>query len=511
MRRPHLATGQRVRRLADARRDRDGDAGSVLVVALVISFVVVVATTAALTTSSASVEQTGAFTATTSARLAAESGIQATLVAMENASSSSTLPACTGPPTSVGSASYTVTVAYSAGCPLPAQQPQAMSASITSTGAAGSTSVTIQANVTIDNKPVLPPAYQYAIYAPGGVPMSMYATVDSSDGTPTASIFSGGGFNCTNGNVIQGDVLIYNQSSFSMSVDCAITGQVSIQGSINMTNTSSIGSAEAIGGSIQLQNTSTIPGSAYAVRGSISIGPSATVGHAYATGSISGGTDVHPNDQAIADMSMPPEPSSPNANGGLNVAALVNSTIPSLEQEGYQYHDYSSSCSTATSGLPALISGAGGTPLVIYAPCYVSFAGKSGQGASSCPNGSTTYTLSANVVLIADGIGSYGCNLFTTSGSHENLAIIVPWDTGAGISLSGVTDFASNVSTLLTAGGDIETPNYSSLTGQIIAGAQVGPTNYFHLTFSNAASAIVPGLGGNSEQVTLDKQFLLKD
>lgn len=503
------------------RRARD-ESGSVLVMVLAVSFVVATAVTVALTTSSAGIEQAGAYGTVTSARLAAESGVHASIVAMERASSYATLPPCTSNG-GLSSGDYQLLVDYetgsaskgysSLGCASPPQPltAQPSRAVITSTGISGKASVVLQATVTITQNPLLAPAFRYAIYAPGGVPMSVDATVASSDGSPTADIYSGGGsgLQCTNGNVIEGNVAAYEQSTVSLSVTCSISGQLAVAGGIDMSNSASVGSAEAIGGSILVQNTSQIVGDAYAVGGSINV-QGGSVGDAFATGSIQGTSATNAYDQAISTMTMPPQPPSPNATGSLDTNALLNDTVPALQAEGYTYKDWSSNCSDASTQLQSVINDATG-PLVLYIPCYLGLNGPKASNGGVCSS-TTTYTLQANVVIIADQVGSDGCNLFTAATGQDKLAIIVPWDTGNGINLSGVTDFSSSLSTLLCAAGGITGPNYSTLTGQIISGGQVDPTNEFHLTYSNAAASIVPDIGvTGTEQVVLDKEVLLSD
>lgn len=175
---PRQAARAAARVLSAARdrwRHRRDDAGSVLVVVLVISFVVVTGAMAALTTSSSNIQQAGAYGTTTSARLAAESGIQATLVSMEAAGTVAALPCASSAPVPVGARSaYVAAIAYLAGatplggCPLDPLGLVVTQATITSTGTSGSASVTMRATVAVSNVPPTYAGYHYAVNAGAG-------------------------------------------------------------------------------------------------------------------------------------------------------------------------------------------------------------------------------------------------------------------------------------------------------------------------------------------------------
>lgn len=233
-----------------------------LVVVLVVSFVVVTGAMAALTTSSSNIQQAGAYGTSTAARMAAESGIQATLVSMEAAGSVATLP-CTSPtPEPVGSkAAYIAGIAYFAGgtplgtCPLG----QVTRATITSTGSSGSARVTIRATVSVSNVPPTAPGYHYAVnagdggatleggrYQDGGnTPNGVYAQgsiVCSGDGWIFANVQSNVG---VTGCHVEGATSQPSGSSFPVLSESQLTSSTNWQGDVYLKIPASLCSSDA--------------------------------------------------------------------------------------------------------------------------------------------------------------------------------------------------------------------------------------------------------------------------
>lgn len=140
-------------RCAGAGAGERADEGSALIVTVLVAGVLAIAATATVTSGVASVGESGALAARTSARLAAESGVNATYAAMARASSAGALPCGLSAqlqPRGSGPTGYATTVAYSgaSGCQSAAgslggtTEPSA--ATITATGSAPGATVVMQ-------------------------------------------------------------------------------------------------------------------------------------------------------------------------------------------------------------------------------------------------------------------------------------------------------------------------------------------------------------------------------
>jgi hypothetical protein len=530
--------GRRRARLVGATRKAGADEGSVLVLVLVLSFVVASALTVALTTSSASLDQTRAYTDTTSARLAAESGIQATLVAIESARSSAALPSCTPTTTDLGTASYTTTVQYFQGstplCPL-TSQPPTMTATITSTGTAGTNSVEMQADVTITATLQPMPAFDYALFSASYVTMDSGATLLAGTGSAAPTVYAGTTFSCTNTNLIEGNVEVYapGSSGVSLTSSCAIDGTLYVEGPVSLTNNVTLGGLEEFGGSLSMTSTPTIKGSAYVSGGGITIGNTGPTieGNVGVTGSIvsktgsippgtfagsvcSGSTSCVPS-----SISMPPPQSFPVLDPTSWPSSYTVDTVSGSACNGFGSYQYPGG-GPAPSPFADDVANApqGGTTVIDASQCAsgVTLEGASTKGNGSCPtSGPSYYTLHSNIILMVSSLSDYGCNTFVSgSGGPYDLVIMVPdpipGSASGELYFTNTTHFASNLNVLLYTPGEAYFDCTDDLTGQIVAG-QVYTTNSFSLTASNAASQIVPSaLAPSANHVTIDDEVLLR-
>ena len=524
--------------LATPRRRRD-DEGSVLVMVLVLCFVVATSVTVALTTSSASVEQTHAYTNTTSARLAAESGIQATLVAMKSATSYTALPPCSPTTTALASGSYTTTVAYFDGptalCPL-SRQPSKMTATITATGTSGNASVQMQAQVTIASTPAPMPAFDYSLFSASYVKMDSGATLIAGSGAANPSVYAGTTFYCTNTNSIEGNVEVFAPGSGGVSLDssCAIKGTLYAEGSVSLTNSVSLGGLEAFGGSLSMTSTPTILGSAYVSGGGITIGNSGPTidGNVGVTGSIGSKTGTIPP----GTFESAPCSGSPSCMPG-NVARPPPQNFPVLDPTSwpssytvdtvsgsacknfgsYQYPGGGPAASPLADDIAN--APAGGTTVIDASQCSsrVDLEGASTTSGGSCPtSGLSYYTLHSNIILMVSSLNDYGCNTFASdsSGPYDLVVMVpdpIPGSASGELYFTNTTNFASNVNVLLYTPGEAYFDCNDDLSGQIVAGS-VYTTNSFSLTATNSASNIIPdALQPSANVVTVDNEVLLKD
>lgn len=497
---------------------------------LVVAVLLVAATTVALTTAASSSGQTGTYGNRTTARLDAESGFQAAMLQIKNATSWQGLPSCSATTTDMTYGSYTVSVAYSATdgsslCPLGSSLPISSTAVITSVGQYGGQSAEIQGNLTLDAQPQPLPAFDYAIYTPGDVSMNTQASLYAGSTTALPNVYSGGTFRCTDTNLIQGNVETYQLGELDSS--CAIQGTLYVQtGGAYLTNNVKVGSLETFGGSLSMDSTPTIAGNVYVSGGNASFSTSAVTidGNLNTTGTVSMGPNGANNVKGTvcsgspscipSGMTMPAAPPFPE---------VTDPGTPSAWPPGTDYISVSSSkCSsffansTSPNTLPSTfnidVNGSSAPVTVVDAPtCSVDL-----PGPSKCADdtGSSTYTLNTDLVMFVKAFNDYGCNTFqSASGSHHTLAIVVPYGDGTGeIYGTNTTTFASNVDLLLYTPGEVYFDCAATMTGQLIAGTEVYTTNTFSLTASDAAASTIP-TATQSGTVTVTKysENLLQD
>lgn len=252
------------------------DEGSALIVTVLVAGVLAIAATATVTSGVASVGESGALAARTSARLAAESGVNATYAAMARASSAGALPCGLSAqlqPGGSGPTGYATTVAYSgvSGC-APGSgalggttEPSA--ATITATGTAPGATVVMEAKVSFQAPSPFAALAGDALATPGFVELDSNATVGVGAG---ADVVAGSGFQCTNQVSVSGGVTSWATSMAANNINsqCSVAGTVLVAGSVEIGNQTSVGgNLEAVGGAIAMNGSAVVHGSSYAAGG----------------------------------------------------------------------------------------------------------------------------------------------------------------------------------------------------------------------------------------------------
>ncbi|MHB1598469.1 MAG: hypothetical protein ACYCXY_06180 [Acidimicrobiales bacterium] len=527
------------------------DEGSILVMVLAISFLLVglVTVSLAVTRSSAGVSYN--YQANTSARLVAESGIAATFDEMSNVSSTSILPCTLSGAPGVGSSSYSVTVAYDAGStpitctggsPVGSElgaSAAPTTATLLSVGSSpGGGTVAMEEVTTLSATNPLAPAYDYAIMTPGTMPLSVDASIYKSASGQPANLYSGQTFQCTNSVLDQGSVLT-STTPLALSSGCDITGSLTAQGDISITNSAVIGgTATAIGGSIDMTSGGHIVGNAYATGGTINLNHDSVVigGNAYATGGIlelspgyiSG--SQYPNDAAISSMTMPPAPAFPTLDPTVAQWQAKGYTviqIPGTDPLNGQYYgcgskgksgsqDYFNDQYPGGTDSPSQFVNdvnAATTPIVIYAPtCNPSVGTNLVETGSSTPG--STFNMHGNVAVVVNTFSNWGSMIWQPAAgvSSPDLSIIALSSSSTAIDLTNQPDFTSAVNTLLYTPGAVDFSVVSTMTGQVLAGTSFSATNSFSMTYSTAAAASLPGTTvPGTPTLTPTSQFLLRD
>lgn len=516
---------------AAVRRD---DSGSVLVLVLVVALLLVGTTTVALTTSAASSGQAGSYSDATTARVDAESGFQATMLQIKNATSVSGLPTCSAQTTPMAFGSYTVTVAYSSdgspvSCPLTGTPPTTMTGVVTSTGQYRGSTAEIQGDLSLTSNPQPLPAFDYTIYTPQTVSMNSQAVVDSGSTTALPNIYAGGTLQCTNSNDIQGSVEVGQASSVTLSSNCTVAGTLYLDsGSLQVTNTASVGQLELFNGSLDMSSSGKVNGAAYVSNGSVTFdNPTAIVaGNLATTGSVtysygrnggnvkgsicSGETSCIP-----AGVTMPAAPALPEVTDPGNSgwpAGTDYISVPSSKCSSFFSFNYPGGSGPTESTFTKDVNGSSAPVTVVDAPsCDVNLP----SDTSSCPaDALSSYTLGTNLVMFVHSFQDYGCITFqSASGTNHDVAIVVPYGDGTGgITGTNTTDFTSSVNVLLYTPGEVQFNCNGTITGQIVAGGEVYTTNNFTMTASNSAASVIPtAVQLFSERVALNSENLLKD
>ncbi len=525
------------------------DEGSILVMVLAISFLLVGLVTVSLASTRSSASTSYGYQANTSARLVAESGIAASFDQMENAPSAVSLPCSVSGTTGASGQSYAVTVSYMAGStalPCTAGNPVGSElgtsstpteATLTSVGAApGGGTVAMRERVQLAATNPLAPAYDYAIMTPGTMPLSVDASVYKSASGQPANLYSGQTFQCTNTVLDQGSVLTAT-TPLALSSGCDITGSLTAEGDISVTNSAVIGgTATAIGGSIDMSSGGQILGNAYATGGSIDLSnnPVTIGGNAYATGGIlqtakaTIGGAQYPDDASIANMSMPPAPAFPT----------LDPTVAQWQAKGYTVIPVpgvdpltgaTTSCSTYFVDQYVYVPGKGeqhlpspfvedvdqaSFPIVVDAPtCNADNIGSSLVEPGGTVAGST-FNMSANVAVVVNTFQDYGSMVWQPSAGlgTQDLSILALSSSSTAISLTNSTDFTSGVDTLLYTPGTVDFSVEGTMTGQVLAGTSFSATNAFSMTYSTAAASSLPGTTVTGPSVlTPTSEYLLRD
>ena len=541
------------RRWRAVRSGRD-DAGSVLVLVLVIAVLLIAVTTVALNNASASSGETGGYADVTTARLDAESGIQATVLQMKNATSLIDLPGCAPQTAPLAYGSYTVSVTYedatgsALSCPLAGALPSTMTALVDATGTFGSSTVKLLGTVTITSTPVPLPAFDYVLYSAGEMTLDSLEPVNSGSDSSLAQVYASQ-LNCRQDNVLSANVQAGSGGTgATVSDECAILGTLSVDGaSLTMSNQGLVGGLDLSGGSFDMQG-GTVSGNATVSGGGVTFidgagkaddgwssslnnaQPPTVDGNLLTSGTVSSSASAPVKGQTCSGSpscipsslgmpSVPPFPqvTDPGRLGWPPGADYL--AVPTTSSGGGSptYPSCSSFFTASGSGespFVAFVNGSSTAPVtVVDAPtCDVSLQG-GGQSWGGCPS-SDTFTLQSDVVLLVRSFTDSGCVAFdsgsVSSGSGHRLAIVVPSPGTGDIVLAPTTEFDPNLQVLLYTPGSVTyecaPSSYGGptpMTGQVVAGQDIatyyGPSTLYSpatagcpLTYSNQAASIVP-------------------
>lgn len=540
--------GGRLRRRWHALCRGSGDAGSVLVLVLVIAVLLIAVTTVALNNASASSGATGGYANVTTARLDAESGIQATVLQMKNATSLLSLPGCTPQTAPLAYGSYTVSVTYedqsgtALSCPLSGSMPATVTALVDATGTDGSSTVKLQGTVTITSTPVPLPAFDYVLYSAGTMTLDSLEPVNSNSESSYAQVYANQ-LDCRQDNTLSANVEAGSLGAATVSDECNILGTLSVNGtSLTMSNQGLIGGAlEVSGGSFDMQG-GTVSGTATVAGGGVTffsgsgkqddpgsstlneVQPPSVGGDLLTTGSVtssgsppvtghvcSGSPSCVPS--TVHMPSVPPfpqvtDPGSSSWPSGADYLAVPTPSSSGGSGSGSSATTYSS-CSSFFNGsgsgespFVAFVNGSTAPVTIVDAPsCDVSLQG--GQSWGTCPS-SDTFTLQSDVVLFVKSFTDSGCIAFDSGsgssgsgsgGSGHRLALIVPSPGTGDITLAPTTQFDPNLQVLLYTPGNVTYECASTswgestpLTGQVIAGGDLatyyGPSSLYSASTS---------------------------
>jgi len=506
--------------------------GSVLVLVLIISFVLVGSLAIALTTSTSNLTLSGQYGSTMQASFASQSGINAELTAMRNVNTYTSFPcSLTGSFTIPGAvSSYSVSVQYAAGATaLPctgstlggAVAPT--TATLTSTGKAPQGSQTvIQANVAIAaSGTTLSQALGYAIFTSSNLDLLNAATISQLGPNPPPNVYAGQILTCANGTSSQGALITYDPVTLSNA--CSFTGSLTADGQVTMQNSAHVGGAvTAYGGGITMTGNPSITGNATATGGGISLSNSSTIGgNADASGSITlsgsstiGGTKTA-NDPTLASQTIPPPISFPILNpavtdwqsAGWNVVQIPSVTYPTCASY------FQNLSSGASDPFMTQISTAAGKT-AIYAPtCAVTYSR------------SHVFTLSADVALQVQSLTLQNSNTFySTSTVVHNFSVLANASSTCStstvdVNLSNSSDFVSptpstnaTLNVFIYTPGEVDYANAPSMNGQILACGGFTGENGFALNFVPGAAATLPWTGTTTSPptVTVLQKFVVK-
>jgi hypothetical protein len=527
-------TGRRRRRSAT-----HAEGGQSLVVVLAMSLIILSLAGIAIQVTVVDGAATGTYVNTVQSRLAAETGINATLAG---------ITAATTPAGLVNTLSYTATVkplwsyvttltyATSTGSALTVPlSVWPATAEITSVGSirnGASVKMVEDAAITAPTTAVtsLLPAFNDAVFTSGNIDINSSAAIDQGT-SGTATVVAGNGTSCTNQVSIQGSLYSYATAALNLNSGCSISGGVyasagvavyggaTVGGSITSYGTGGIamggggaigGNAVSTGANIAMSGGSpTIAGNAYAF-GTITW-DSAPVSSTNGSGIITGISQ--PGDTALATQTITPEPAFPVITAP-SPAAWVTAGYPnyvlvtaaSVTTNGVANATYNCSNYFATqylaangyaasaSGFAVAVNGAT-TPTVIDA------------SACSSPNFqygsvSQTFALQTNVAFLVNGLQlSTSSTWASSSSTSHDLSIIVPAPDTGDLYFTSATTFASSLSTFMYTEGSLQANTTPSMNGQIMvegaagtySGSSVDLTNAYTLTYSNAAATTIPG------------------
>jgi len=536
--------------LRDRVAARKKDRGAALVIVLVVSLVLVGVTGVAMTSTDSSLALTAGGVNLSAAEETAFSGLSVATAAMGAAEDIEDLPCGESGANSVatgGPYSYTVTITYyrdgtvSGECgpgvdSYGSNTPPTSAALVSQATGLHGESAEMGEQVSIDAVDHLYSAFDYAMFSPGAVDLTVAVTTQDAPGTTTPPSIYGGTFpECTDGTTIGGSA-VTSGTSVDINSSCTIDGGLYVNGNISITNKATIGGdVYAYGGSVNLTSSPDIKGNVYAIGTPAGAGGTITTnndpvtigGNLYATGLITAvsppasvGTE-YPYDTAISGETMAPPPTFPQLdptpsdyNGiGEPTATIIGIGGPGEEScTDFFTPQYLAPSYTASVQFVETVNQAT-TPTVIYAP--------------SCPVPgigylTPTFSLSTNITLI---VGSFdlggGTTAFQSSSSSlsHDLSVIVPYGTSCSsratpdgaINMTNTNTFTPQVVTFFYTPCTMSFSVSPTLYGVLDAGGGITATNSFMLNYTTQAAAGVPGTEGRPVPVvTVNSKNLLR-
>lgn len=501
------------------------DEGSAMLVVLVVSMLVVAAVAAAAGLSTAGLSFAGSYNSTQQAALAAQSGLNATVAAMDSVGDNSSLPcpSYSGQLSASGAASsYSVRLIYygyqtdSPGMPSALSCSDVQSddytltaATLTSAGvAAHGLETVMRADVQIEQGTPLQ-ALDYALYTDysldlaNGANICQTGSTSCSGGTgPKPNIYDGatsGVVTCPNGVLSEGSILIYQ--SLQTSGACTIDGSAEVEGYVALANGDGC-SRPTIGGDlyafgvdpnkkdssykdgIYMSGNTCVAGTARATDGNIGLAGSATIQtKGLATGSISasGGTDIGgssppvcpssycvPHDSSgLSGVAMPPPIAWPVIDP--SVAAWDTASYNVIQIPGGGYSTCSSYFENLTSGANDPFMNQiqqASMPTVIYAPtCQVTYSR------------AHVFNLNANVVLEVQSLRLDNSNIFqANAGSGFSASNPVFFSVLASVQSSCTYSGPSSGSPCTTPDGSVCTASASDGSGPCTSPTPCSPS-----------------------------------
>jgi hypothetical protein len=456
-----------------------GDAGSTLVIAIMVGFVCLALGSVVVAQSIGVSRDSGRDRQRTGQIHAAESGVDAVYQLI----SSGTFP-CRWPATgtqNVGdypdvnvvsaSVSYSWTVgattstATSAnGCVVPTNQmvTAVITATSSSTNAAGGSALGNQR--VMQSEAVIRPqnGAGYAIFSDSG--LSVPNNFDlRTDGVNPADIYSNGSFNCTNAANIAGSVYAA-QGGATLANGCNLGGLLYVRDSVSLSNSSSVAkSVTSSRGGLTLSNPASITGNVL-IHGALSRS-GGTI-----SGTITCGSGC--SNVSAATINDPPSMSLPYI--GYDPTAWQNN--------GFTIVNAGTNCASIQTQMLTVT-----TPTLFYGNCTLNYSGNNGG-----------QTLKTDVALFVTG-GIQITNQFglaSNNATTRKLYIISPagngstppagWSTatctGGAMNFSNQTSFDQTINVFLYSCGTITMANNTGIWGQIY-GKQVTVSNRYQMTY----------------------------
>jgi hypothetical protein len=519
---------------------RRGDDGQSLIIVLVMSLIILSVVGVAIQVSVVDGAATGSYVNTVQSRLAAETGINATLAGLASATTPANLVSTlsyTAPSKPLWRYVATLTYATATGTALTVPlSVWPATTEITSVGSmknGASVKMVEDAVITAPTTTTttLLPAFNYAVFTPGNININSSASINVGTAGLSADVVAGAGTSCTNGVSIQGNVYSYATAALDLNSGCSITGGLFASSGVALSGGATVGgSVTSYGtGGIAMNGGGSIGGNATSTGANIALagGSPSIRGNAYAFGTItwnsapvsgSNGSGLisgitQPGDTALSTQTIAPEPAFP---------VITDPTQAAWATAGYTNYIVVTAASVTTNGVVDATNNCSTyfTTQYLAANGYAASASPFSLAvngattptvidASACANPnfnqgtiSQTFALQTNVAFLTNGLSlSTSSTWASSSGTSHDLSIIVPAPETGDLYFTSTTTFATSLSTFMYTEGSLQANTTPSINGQIMVqgsagqygGSSIDLTNAYALTFSNAAGTTIPG------------------